>query len=370
MPLKIVSVRKSQNLYLRGTVSGQSVFESTGTSDKRIAEEIRRKREAELWQETIYGKRAVITFAEALSSFLTARPQSRATIAYYQRLLPHLGMHRLSEIDQNVLESLYPLVLRDGHDASPATKKRAIRTPVQAVLEFGAIRKWCDRPAFEVIPIIKRPRKFLRPEEATRLVEAAAPHLQPLLVFLLATGCRMSEALDLEWRQVDLRGRRAVVWQKQARERHVDLPPVAYEWLSSLPYRDGYIFRPLVRTRYGMDLGKRYQDTGRQYGGQIKAGWSGACHRAGLPGHVREWVPRGQKTARRFFVPDHTPHCLRHTWATWHYCVHKDLLRLQADGDWSEIKTVTGYAKLMPDAYRDEIVRWWSYGPEIPRSDP
>ncbi|MBV1833102.1 hypothetical protein [Novacetimonas pomaceti] len=80
---------------------------------------------------------------------------------------------------------------------------------------------------------------------------------------------------------------------------------------------------------------------------------------------MREWVPRGQKTARRFFVPEHTPHCLRHTWATWHYCAHKDLLKLQADGDWSEIKTVTGYAKLMPDTYRDEIIRWWSHGPDI-----
>ncbi|MBV1833040.1 tyrosine-type recombinase/integrase [Novacetimonas pomaceti] len=370
MPLKVVKRAKSENFYLRGNVSGQSIFESTGTSDRRIAEEIRRKREAELWQETVYGKRAVITFAEAVTAYLDDRPRSQATQRYLLRLMPYFGKMRLSDIDGTCLRGAYQSILRDGESASPATKKRAVRTPLQAILEFGAIQKWCDRPAFPTISVQKKPRRFLRPEEANRLVEAAAPHLQPLLVFLLATGCRVSEALDLEWSRVDLRGRRAVVWQKQARERHVDLPPVAYEWLSSIPYRDGHVFRPLVKTRYGMGLGDRYHDAGRQYGGQIKSGWSGACHRAGLPGHMREWVPRGQKTARRFFVPEHTPHCLRHTWATWHYCVHKDLLKLQADGDWSEIKTVTGYAKLMPDTYRDEIIRWWSHGPDILRQTP
>ncbi|WP_182356519.1 tyrosine-type recombinase/integrase [Komagataeibacter europaeus] len=365
MPIKVVSVPKSKNLYLRGTVSGQSIFESTGTSDKRTAEEIRRKREAELWEETVYGKRAVITFAEALASFIADRPQSRATISYYQRILPHLGKKRLHEIDQSVLESLYPLVLRDGNDASPATKKRAIRTPIQAVLEFGAIRKWCDRPAFSSIAIRNAPKKFMRPDEVTRLVQASAPHLRTLLVFLTCTGCRLSEALDLEWKDVDLHGKRVVVWQKQAYERHIDLSPAAYEWMKDLPYRDGHVFRPLIRTRYGMDFGERYHDAGRQYGGQIKTGWAGACRRAGLPGRIREWIPKGRRVPKRVFVPDYTPHTLRHTWASWHYCVHQDILKLKADGAWSEIDTVAGYAKLMPANYREEIIRWWSYGPKI-----
>ncbi|MBE7619278.1 hypothetical protein GL297_06475 [Komagataeibacter sp. FXV2] len=42
-------------------------------------------------------------------------------------------------------------------------------------------------------------------------------------------------------------------------------------------------------------------------------------------------------------------------------------MRLQTDGDRSEIRTVTGYAKLMPEAYRNKIIRWWTYGPEIPQ---
>ncbi|PYD65314.1 tyrosine-type recombinase/integrase [Komagataeibacter nataicola] len=227
MPLKIVSIPKSKNLYLRGTVSGQSIFESTGTTDKRVAEEIRRKREAELWNETIYGKRSVITFAEAVTAYLDYHPRSQATQRYLLRLLDHFRTTRLTDINQASLLGAYRAVLRDGDKAALSTKKRAIRTPLQAVLEFGAINGWCDRPSFAPIPVKKNPKKFMRPEQVSRLVICAAPHLRPLIVFLASTGCRMSEALDLEWKDVDLRGRRATVWQKQGRERHVDLPPVA-----------------------------------------------------------------------------------------------------------------------------------------------
>lgn len=65
-----------------------------------------------------------------------------------------------------------------------------------------------------------------------------------------------------------------------------------------------------------------------------------------------------RKASKELFVPDYTPHALRHTWASWHYCVHKDILRLKADGDWSNINTVTVYAKLMPPVYRKKIVKW------------
>lgn len=366
MPLKLVTKAGSKNLYIRGTVSGQSIFESTGTPDKRIAEEIRRKREAELWHETIYGKRSVITFAEAVTAYLDDRPRSQATQRYLLRLLEHFGTTKLGDINQASLRPAYRAVLRDGERAAASTKKRAIRTPLQAVLEFGAINGWCDRPSFAPIAIQSKPKKFMRPDQVSQLVVCAAPHLRSLIVFLASTGCRLSEALDLEWKDVDLRGRRAVVWQKQGRERHVDLPPASLEQLKAIPYRDGFVFRPIIKTRYGQEFGERYHNSERQYGGQIKTGWAGACNRAGLPGRIREWVPKGSKIPKQVYVPDFTPHTLRHTWATWHYCVYRDLLRLKADGDWSDTDTVAGYTKLMPDAYREEIIRWWAHGPDLP----
>ena len=44
----------------------------------------------------------------------------------------------------------------------------------------------------------------------------------------------MSEALELDWKHVDLRGARATVWQKQDTERLLDLPPAVVDALKRL----------------------------------------------------------------------------------------------------------------------------------------
>lgn len=170
---------------------------------------------------------------------------------------------------------------------------------------------------------------FLMPAEAERLLTAAAPHLRPLLAFLLGTGARLSEALELEWRDVDLEGGRAIFWRtKNGKRRVAELPPRVTASLSALPNREGRVF--LSRS------GRPYADTERQWGGQIKVGWRGAVRRAELN-------------------PNLTPHCLRHTWATWHYALKCDLLRLKQDGGWGSVALVDRYAHLMPAGHEAAI---------------
>ena len=53
MPLKLIKRAKSPNWIIRGTVRGVRVEESTGTAEKRAAEEIRAKREAEILTESV-----------------------------------------------------------------------------------------------------------------------------------------------------------------------------------------------------------------------------------------------------------------------------------------------------------------------------
>ena len=74
-----------------------------------------------------------------------------------------------------------------------------------------------------------------------------------------------------------------------------------------------------------------YADRERRYGGQIKTGFAGALRRAGL-------APSGDERGL-------TPHCLRHTWASWHYALHKDLIRLQLEGGWSTITQLPSAAQ-------------------------
>lgn len=364
MSLKVIKRPGTATLYVSGSVAGSRVRESTGTSDPRRAEIYRAKREAELWDRSVHGARAVVTFAAAARSYLETDARSRTTGILVGRLILHFGTTPLGKIDQDAVDAAYRAILTPK--AGNATKLRGVLTPLKAILEHAAIRKWCDRPAFETPSQKKAVTGFLRPAEATALVQAAAEHLRPLLVFLIGTGVRMSEALELEWDKVDLRGARAVVWQKQGNERQVDLPPVVVASLAALPHREGRLFRPpprLVRNRFIWP--EAYHDTGRTGGGQIKAAWAGACRRAGLPGDWRIWTPKGQKRPKKQWVPAITPHDLRHTWASWHYAVHRDLLRLKVEGGWGTVTMTERYAHLMPAAYADEARAWWAGGAKL-----
>ncbi|MBW4089933.1 MAG: tyrosine-type recombinase/integrase [Proteobacteria bacterium] len=363
MPLRIVRRPGRATLYVRGTVRGQSVFESTGTERPDAAEAFRVKREGELWNTAVFGARSTATFQAAAESYLIAEPRTAGTKALVHRLLLTLGPLPLARVDQEQVDRLFRQMLRPN--ASPATKLRNVLTPLRAILEHAARRGLCDRPAFEV-PRQPRPRvAFLTPDQATALIDAAAAHLRPLLVFLIGTGARMSEALELDWRDVDLAAARVTFRRtKSGVERWADLPPAARAALAALPEREGRVFRPVhaVRRQKGQSgqqwrTGAAYRDTDRTGGGQIRTAWAAAWRRAGLPGTWHTWTSRKGVACKRFKPAQH-PHDLRHTAATWHYAVHRDLLRLQAFGGWADVSEVQVYAHLLPEAYAADAAAW------------
>lgn len=353
MSLRIVSRAGTATFYVRGTVCGQSIYESTGTAERARAEAYRAKREAEIWDRSVFGTRATVSFAHAVESYLTTNPPRPTTRTLVKRLLLHFGTTPLNKIDQSALDRAYGAILTAK--AGNATKLRGVMTPLSAILEHAARRGWCDRPAFE------RPKQpesriaYLRPDQARALVNAAAPHLRPLIVFLICTGCRMSEALELDWADVDLRaGRVAFRKTKTGRERHYDMPPAAIAAIATLPHRAGRVFQPPPKRN--RRTAAHYMDTDRTGGGQIKTAWSGACRRAELPGTWREWTPKGSTTPKRQFVPKFHPHDCRHTWATWHYAIHRDILKLRIEGGWRSVSQVEIYAHMLPETYRDEAM--------------
>jgi hypothetical protein len=55
----------------------------------------------------------------------------------------------------------------------------------------------------------------------------------------------------------------------------------------------------------------------------------------------------------------HKPHTCRHTWATWHYAIHRDLLKLRDEGGWSAVALVERHVHLMPSGHEDGIKAIW-----------
>jgi integrase len=293
-----------------------------------------------------------VTFAQACEAYLKAAPHRQRTKDNLRRLLLKLNDRPLLAIDQGEAERLRDALLPA---ASPATFLRSIITPLRAVLSFAADPKrgWCDPPRLGLDKAAMRAATrqarvlWLTPDQATRLVAGAAPHLRPLLVFLLCTGARLSEALELDWRDVDLAHARAeFLVTKNGKPRFAGLPPTAIAVLANLPHRDGRVFlRPVFERRDPADVNAAvarmapYADQERYQGGQIRRSWATACKAAGIEGF--------------------TPHDLRHTWATWRYCVDHDLLRLRDAGGWSSLRMVERYAHLAPDGLAPAIRAWW-----------
>jgi len=310
MPLRIVKGRHgSPNFYLRGAVRGIRIDESAGTGNRAKAEEIRTRREAELLDQSIHGRRATATFASAALSYMQQGGEAR----YLKPLLAHFGTGRLSAIDQAAIDRCAALI-KPG--AAESTVNRQIHTPISSVLKHAAARGWCE---FRPIERPKQPKgktRWLTLGEAGRLISEASEHMAPLLTFMLYTGARVAEAVYLRWEQVDLtRQHVAFLDTKNGTDRGVPLHPMAIAALANLPHKTGAVFR--------RPDGRAYALKG-EGGGQIRRAFAGACRRAG--------------------IKDATPHTLRHTWATWHYQEHRDLARLMELGGWKTLAMVSRYA--------------------------
>src|SRR6516165_9582525 len=229
MPLTVTRRKSSGALTITGTVAGTRIRRRAQSDDPKLAAEEAATIEADLLRAAWHGeRRGARSFAEAVTSYLEAAPRTESTRARVRRLLLALGTARLAEIDQGTIARLKPAVLRPG--ASPATVSRGVIVPLRAVLRHAHRRGWCDAPVFEIPRGPDGRTRCLLPCEAERLIAVGAPHVRPLLVFLLSTGARMSEAIELDWRDLDLRGGRAIFWRTKTGKRRIAmLPPRAVE---------------------------------------------------------------------------------------------------------------------------------------------
>lgn len=331
--------------YLRGTVRGQCVYETTGTEKEATAEAIRIKREGQLLDRSVFGDQAIRTFGEAALSYLEHRSAlSERDERYVLRIVEHFGANQpLARINNEAIaEAVRQLCPQGG----PAYVNRSIITPTAAVLHHAAEKGWME---WRRVKRRRPPRgktRWLKPEEAERLIEVCAEHLRPLIVFMLYSGARLGEALALDWREVDLTRRRvAFLNTKNGDSRGVPLHPRAFEALANLKStRQGRVFRRPDGHAYAPKL---------DGGGQIKTAFRAACRRAGLV-EVAQTVEAGARHSKhaRF-----TPHDLRHTWATWLYAECRDLRVLMELGGWRTIGMVARYAHVNPDHLAPAIGR-------------
>ena len=330
MPLKLTRRHGSPCWYIRGSIRGVRVDESTGLGERKAAEEVLIKRGAEIQHRTIHGNSATRTFGEAALSYMEAGGERE----FLTPILKLVGRKKLGAVGQALIDETAAKLFPNG---SNSTRNRKVYTPMVAVMHHAARKQWCSKI---VVARPEQPKgrvRWITYEEAERLISSAAPHLRPLVIFLLSTGARISEALYLDWRQVDL-DRAHVIFldTKNEEDRGVPLHPRVVAELRKSNRREGAVFV----TDSGEPYERREDEDGKVTGGgMVSTAWGTMCDRAK--------------------ITDFTPHDCRHTWATWHYRQNRDLLALMQLGGWKTISMVVRYAHVNTEQLAPSINRVW-----------
>jgi len=235
--------KRSPNWYIRGTLKGISVFESTGTSRRPEAEAYLAKRWREIWDSGVLGQRPVATFADAVIAYTNHGGPRR----YVTPLLHHFKERPLPEIGQAEIDAaaqaLYP-------ETSPATRLRQVYTPMIAILRHAADAKLPGASA----PRIKKPKVEKKPpvwgtdEHVMAIANAPAEprandatlRVRALVLVATCTGLRASELIRQRRRDYLLRpGWVAVDRTKQGEPTFKPLWPEALAAVEAImPARD------------------------------------------------------------------------------------------------------------------------------------
>lgn len=223
------------NFYIRGTHFGRQVNQTAGTPVRRTAAQELARVKAQIERDRFRGP-AAPDFLTAAISYLDAGGEGR----FIERLKNHFMETPLDQIDQAAIDRaavlLYP-------QADAATRNRQVYTPVSAILKHAGHRHAFARPKGAG----GTPRLcWLTPEQANALTAAAwglDARFGALMAFLFATGCRLSEALELAPDRLDLG--RATAWvgrTKNGEPRMVHLPPALVAALANFEHGDLRVF--------------------------------------------------------------------------------------------------------------------------------
>ena len=190
----------------------------------------------------------------------TALRESTWKIRQYHvaTLVGHLGDRRLTEIDNAVLESFK--LARHSDSRSPRTINAELAS-LQAILSYARrVGVPCADPQFVWLRAVKskraKPWSRMELERLFRTAQAEAPFLVPLLIFLVNTGCRKTEALHVTWEHIDFERGLIRIWPsdewrpKDDEPREIPMSDTLRDMLHSLERRSSFVFPSSAGGRY------------------------------------------------------------------------------------------------------------------------
>lgn len=315
--------KDSPNWWVKFSLNGRRVQESTGTSDKAKAQEYHDKLKASLWDQARLGVKPRRTWKEAVLRYLSEtehKKSRRGDIAALRWVDRHFGALSLDEISRDRIDRI--TAIRKAEGVSNASVNRTLAV-VRSLLRKAANEwEWTERvPKVRLLPEPKLRVRYLTAEQAGVLLRELPPHLAAMARFSLLTGLRQGNVRGLSWSQVDLEGRKLWIHADQAKGGRSIAVPLPAEGVE------------LLREQLGRHPDYVFSFRGRPITQVNTKAWRMALERAG--------------------VKDFRWHDLRHTWASWHAQNGTPQSVLQELGGWESASMVRRYAHFSPEHLRE-----------------
>ena len=174
---------------------------------------------------------------------------------------------------------------RKGAGLSPVTVNHDLKL-LRKMFNWGIRKGYLQRTPFKVgtepaiflQKEIPRSRRLESDEDEKRLLEAANPHLQAVIVAMLDTACRPGEILSLQLRDVNLERRELTIRAENEKTRRLKIIPISSRLLAVLEMRR---LDPAGRPHgpgayvFGDPLGRRIKS--------VQEAWQTTRGKAGLP---------------------------------------------------------------------------------------
>lgn len=304
------------------TPGGKRVRRSTGTSNKRAAQELHDRLKADLWRQERLGEEPDRSFEEAAIRFLQASEGQRD----YKTKIRHVrywrdqfsGMTVGSLTTERIFDALpthQVFKYKGRQKLSPATRNRYIST-IRRILSLCEEWSWIHKaPKLRAYSEQEVRVRWITEDEACALLESLSKDwLRHVAQMALATGLRAGEIFKLEWAEVDLSRRTAWVSADKAKSfsaRTVPLNDLAVS---------------VIRKQIGIHSKYVFTRNGKPQRAIDSRMFKQACAKVG--------------------IDDFKFHDLRHTWASWHVQHGTPLFALKELGGWKTLEMVKKYAHL------------------------
>lgn len=207
MPLKLISPldnrKETPYWYVRGMVRGRLYEVSTKETNRNDAERFKAALENKLYN-GIACSDGPMTFKDAALKYLEYRGLSRRDESLTLNVVSVIGGLYLDNINQDTLVRAAMEIMPNGMASS---KNRSVMRPAAAVLHYAAENKWCGYIKVRLFKEKRPMTKAISPKDAQILLKCfeGDKWKKLLLLWLFKHGDRISDVLEIDSKDIDLR---------------------------------------------------------------------------------------------------------------------------------------------------------------------